>query len=146
MADAHPPAPDNEALERTEKVRLENQVLRRQLTRRFLWLAWAKAITGPAAALGLVFTMYLAWSQREEARRARDDERFERAIARIGSTQVPERLTGIAGLEQFLKSSEPERQAKSLQYLVNGVVIEPDATARSAILDIFSGLIQTPTA
>jgi uncharacterized protein YjbI with pentapeptide repeats len=146
MADAHPPSPDNEALERTEKVRLENQLLRRQLTRKFLLLEWAKAIAGPVAVFGLCWTMYIAISQRGDARRERDDERFDRAITRIGSTQVPERLTGIAGLGQFLNSSEPERQAQSLQYLVNAAVIEQDPTVRSAILEIFDGLAKSPAA
>jgi uncharacterized protein YjbI with pentapeptide repeats len=90
--------------------------------------------------------MYIAFSQRDDTRRAREDERFERAISRIGSTQVAERLTGIAGLEQFLKSKEPDRQAKSLQYLVNAAVIEPDVTVRSAIVDVFAGLEKSQTA
>ena len=84
--------------------------------------------------------MYIALSQRTDLSQQRDDERFERAITRVGSTQVSERLTGIAGLAQFLDAKDAGRQTKAMQNLVNAAAIEPDATVRSAILDIFDGL------
>ncbi|MBZ5719199.1 MAG: pentapeptide repeat-containing protein [Acidobacteriia bacterium] len=134
------PIPDEESRVRDEKLRLETDVLKRQLARRFFLLELCKALAGPVAVAAFFWTMYIAISQRADVRVAREDERFEHAITRIGSTQVPERLTGIAGLEQSLRSNEPERQAQALQYLVNAAVIEKDPTVRSAILDIFEGL------
>jgi uncharacterized protein YjbI with pentapeptide repeats len=139
MTEVPQPVPDEETLERKEKLRLESEVLRRQLRKSFLLIEWAKAVAGPVAVLGLFCTMYIALSQREDARQGRDDERFERAITRIGSNQTSERLTGIAGLQQFLDSGDARHQTNALQYLVNAAAIEEDATVRSAILDVFGG-------
>lgn len=143
MTESPPPPPSDprdEASERVEHLRLENQVLRRQLTRKFLLLEWAKAIAAPLAILGFVATVVIFLIQRGDLRQQRDDERFERAITRVGSTEVSERLTGIAGLAQFLDTKDAGRQRKAMQYLVNAAAIEPDATVRSAILDVFAGL------
>jgi hypothetical protein len=142
---AEDPSPELEARERIEKLRLEKQVLQRQLKRSSLWLEWAKAIAGPVAIGGLITTIILGYVQINQNHKTRDDERFERAVSRVGAAQVSERLTGIAGLQQFLDSKDPARQANSLQYLVNAAVIESDPTVRSAIVDIFVGLSKTRT-
>ena len=90
--------------------------------------------------LGILGTLWLGISQLRETQASHDDERFERAVARLASSQATERLTGLAAVQQFLRSPDSSRQESTLRYLVNAVVIEHDPTVRSAILDVLNSL------
>jgi len=99
-----------------------------------------KAIGSIVAALGVIVTLFLAFYQQGQNRVSRDDERFDRSVARVGSSQTAERLTGLAGLQQFLVSKDADREKSALLYLVNATTIETDPTVRSAMLDTFNSL------
>jgi hypothetical protein len=99
-----------------------------------------RAIGTIFAAIGVIGTLALGLYQQRQNRISRDDERFDRSVARVGSGQTSERLTGLAGLQQFLVSGDADRQQAALLYLVNAATIETDPTLRSAIIDTFNSL------
>jgi uncharacterized protein YjbI with pentapeptide repeats len=104
------------------------------------WLELFKAIGPVVTSLGIIGTLVLGISQLKQTQVSRDDERFERSVARLGSSQPSERLTGLAGIQQFLKTPDVSRQESTLRYLINAAVIEKDGTVRSAILDLLNSL------
>lgn len=85
-----------------------------------------KMLAGIATTVGIIGTLWLGLSQLRVTQTSRDAERFERAISRLGSVQPSERLTGLAGIQQFLKAPDEIRQEDSLRYLINAAVIEKD--------------------
>src|SRR5947207_6559552 len=99
-----------------------------------------KAIGPLVTSLGIIGALLLGIWQLKQTQVSRDDERFERSVARLGSPQPNERLTGLVGIQQFLKSPDVSRQESTLRYLINAVVIEKDGTVRSAILDLLNSL------
>jgi uncharacterized protein YjbI with pentapeptide repeats len=99
-----------------------------------------KAIGTFLTSLGIIGTLWLGIAQQRQNRLSRDDERFERAVTRLGSSQVAERLTGLAGLRPFLQGEDQTRQTNALNYLVNAGVIEADPTVRSAIENLFDSI------
>lgn len=99
-----------------------------------------KAVGTFLTSLGIVGTLWLGIAQQKQNRISRDDERFERAVTRLGSSQVAERLTGLAGLRPFLQTTDQNRQTNALNYLVNAGVIEADPTVRSAIENLFDSI------
>ncbi|RXH57195.1 pentapeptide repeat-containing protein [Granulicella sibirica] len=99
-----------------------------------------KAVGTFLTSLGIIGTLLLGLSQQRQTRISRDDERFERSVTRLGSQQIAERLTGLAGLRPFLQSPDRSRQISALNYLVNAGVIEPDPTVRSAIENLFDSI------
>jgi uncharacterized protein YjbI with pentapeptide repeats len=129
-----------EAELRCQKLELETQLLRRQASARFFWLEVAKAITGPAALLDLMVTIYIGTTQLKQAQRSRDDDRFDRAVARLASPRTTERVAGVVGLQLFLGPDQRDRHRATLQFLSNALVTERDATERHAILDTFAQL------
>ena len=139
-------SPVNTPKEQPSKQTLEQVQTRWQGGSQFKAIEWLKGLAGLAAIVGLFVAFFMNSRQLAQLAQSRDDERFDKAVSRLGSPNPSERLTGIPGLERFLNSSEPERQASALQYLVNAAVIEPDGTVRTAILDVFSGLSESHTA
>jgi uncharacterized protein YjbI with pentapeptide repeats len=85
----------------------------------------------------------------KQARKAAIDDRFDKTIARMASQDTYARVTGIAGLRQFLSGS-PEssfslishynREADAVSYLVTALAVEKDPILRDAILDVLSQL------
>jgi Pentapeptide repeats (8 copies) len=104
------------------------------------WIGIFTAIGAFVTTLGIIGTLTLGIRQLQQTQVARNDERFERAITRLGSQQASERLTGLAGIQQFLQGDNPEQQENALRCLVNAAVIEHDPTVRSAMVDIFETL------
>lgn len=94
--------------------------------------------------VGVIFTVYIGLSQQKQAAAYRNDDRFDRSIARLSSHEPSERLAGLAGMQQFLYTKDAERQKSSLIYLVNAASLEADPTVRSAIEDTFNGLSKHP--
>ncbi|HEX6505894.1 MAG TPA: pentapeptide repeat-containing protein [Terriglobales bacterium] len=99
-----------------------------------------KSVGSVIAALGVIGTLSVAFYQQSESRISRDDDRFDRSVARVGSSNTPERLTGLAGLQQFLTSGDADRQRAALLYLVNATAIETDPAVRGAMIDTFNSL------
>lgn len=122
---------------RKQKLELETLALRQQLRWR---LELFKAFTVPVAIVGLVVTFFLGVSQLQEARRSRDDERFDRAVARLAGSTATERLSGVAGLGLYLQPQQKARHRATLRFLVNALAVEPDPTVRGELLDRLSQL------
>lgn len=75
-----------------------------------------KAVAPLVTSLGILGTLFVGLWQMRQTQVSRDDDRFERSVTRLGSTQANERLTGLAGIQQFLKSPDPARQESTLRY------------------------------
>ncbi len=99
------------------------------------WLEWAKAVGPLATSIGIIFTIVIGILQQRQSLRSREDERFERSVTRLGSQQPSERLTGLIGLQLFLRAGEGSRQESALNFIINAAVIEQDRTVREALLD-----------
>lgn len=154
MSEAEPPgAPTSEStsekallqeetVQRIAKLKLEQQQLRFQVSRKGRVIEWLKALTGLAAILGLAFAFWSANQQVTQLAASRDEERFDRAVSRLGSDNPAEQLAGVSGLQLFLDASHTSRQRATLLFLVNAAAVEKDATVRGAILDTFTSLGQ----
>lgn len=125
------------------KLMLEERVLIRQLSLQSTALEWIKALTFPVALMGLLGSFWIGWNQIKQSQETRDNERFDKALTRVGSKDFLERLTGVSGLRLFLNEGDKPRQSAALHFLVNAVANENDPQIRSAILDAFSD-IKTP--
>jgi uncharacterized protein YjbI with pentapeptide repeats len=75
-----------------------------------------------------------------ESRLSRDDERFDKAVARLGGSSAPERLAGVAGLALYLSPQQRQRHRATLSFLVNALAVEQDPTVRRELLDTLSRL------
>ncbi|HEY2117589.1 MAG TPA: pentapeptide repeat-containing protein [Candidatus Acidoferrum sp.] len=158
-AEAVPPTVDEQKEASLEKLRLETQVLRQQLSAQFRFLEWLKALTAPIAILAFVWTIATGFDQLREEHVARDREAFDRAVTRLGSDKAGERLTGIVSLEAFLtyktpsrswtdlfsalfssKNTNEDRKSAIVRHLVDATALEPDMAVRSALLDTISRL------
>jgi uncharacterized protein YjbI with pentapeptide repeats len=143
-----PPDDGGESELRRKKIGLETQLLTQQLKPRYWLLEIVKVIVGALTLAGVVVTLYLGLNQIEDARQSRDDERFEKAVARLGGSTATERLAGVAGLGLYL---EPRQKARhratlhraTLHFLVNALAVEQDGTVRGELLDSLSQI--TPT-
>jgi uncharacterized protein YjbI with pentapeptide repeats len=129
--------PHDEAELRRGKLRLESKLLAGQLDR--CWLEYAKVFAGPIAVLfGVIVTIFVAVGQLDESRQLREEERFDRAVSRLGAPTATERLAGLAGLQLFLEPREKARHQATVHFLVDALASEQDSTVRAAILDSLS--------
>ena len=131
-----------EASERIVKIKLEQDQIRKQLSRSGRIMEWLKASAGVAAILGLFITSFFSWQQIRQGSVSRDEERFDKAITRLGSQNASERLTGLAGLQLFLTKSQEAKHEATLLFLVNAAAVEKDSTVRSALLNVFESIDQ----
>jgi uncharacterized protein YjbI with pentapeptide repeats len=123
---------------RRKKLVLETQLLAQQLKSRYWVLEIVKTVVGALTLAGVVVTLYLGLNQIEDARQSRDDERFEKAVARLGGSTATERLAGVAGLGLYLEPRQKARHRATLHFLVNALAVEQDATVRGELLDSLS--------
>lgn len=126
--------------EATNSNRLEQVQVSWQSSWQFKAVEWLKALAGVAAIGGLFFAFMSNLNQLEQFRIGRDEDRFDKAVSRLGSENSSERLTGLSGLQLFLNSPQKEKQGATLLFLANAVAIEKDTTVRGAILDTFQSL------
>src|SRR6266849_4648585 len=75
------------------KLKLETEILARQLKPRYFLLEVAKAIAGPVAVLGLMWTIVVGISQQGALQQSKEDERFDKAVTRLAGPSPTERLT-----------------------------------------------------
>jgi uncharacterized protein YjbI with pentapeptide repeats len=118
------------------KLQLETLELEQKTSGWSRFLEFLKAAAG-IAALAALFVGFL---QLRDARRSRDDERFDRAVSRLGSASATERLSGVAGLELFLEPGHSERHRATLRFLVNALSSEKDANVSASIVSSLSRL------
>lgn len=104
------------------KLKLETEILARQLKPRYFLLEVAKAIAGPVAVLGLMWTIVVGISQQGALQQSKEDERFDKAVTRLAGPSPTERLTGLAGLQLFLEPEYKSHHRGTLSFLVNALV------------------------
>jgi uncharacterized protein YjbI with pentapeptide repeats len=121
---------------------LEQVQIAWQRSWQFKIIEWLKASAGLAAVIALVIAFYFNSRQMVQLSASRDDERFDKAISRLGSQSPSERIAGLAGLQLLLEPSQKSRHEAVLLFLANAVAVEKDTTVRSAILDTFANLRQ----
>jgi uncharacterized protein YjbI with pentapeptide repeats len=130
---------------RIANLQLENKQLEFATSDAGRRLEWLKALVGPTAIASLMVTLVVAYQQLSNLAQTRDVERFDRAVGRLGSLNVSERLTGLTALQNFLQSDDQSFDGPALLFLVNAAAVENDPTARSAILDTFRDLSRYQT-
>ena len=141
MATKHPESgDDSDAVLRRRKLRLETRLLIQQLRPRTWCLEVAKVVIGAITIFGLIGTFILGLRQIDEARKSRDDQRFDQAVARLGSPAPTVRLSGVAGLGLYLQPQEKARQRATLRYIANALALEQDPTVRGELIDTLSHL------
>ncbi len=89
---------------------------------------------------GLFITLFYNSAQVRQLVTSRDEERFDRTVARLGSQNPSERLTGLSGLQLFLGPDQRSKHGPALLFLANAIAIEKDPTVRGAMLDAFAAL------
>jgi uncharacterized protein YjbI with pentapeptide repeats len=141
------PPPDPDEPLKHEKLELEINQLRQVTSFRNWILQFIQALTPPittAITLGaLIWTIHAGIVQMGQTQNAQDQDRFDKAISRLGSQSVNERLTGVAGLSLFLGKGQESRHAATLRFLASALVIESDPNVRNSILDTFSHIDTT---
>ncbi len=90
--------------------------------------------------MALVLSFWLGMRQLRESRQSSDDERFDRAVARLAGSTPTERLSGVAGLGLYLEPQQPAWHRATLRFLVNALAVEQDQTVRGELLDRLSEL------
>jgi uncharacterized protein YjbI with pentapeptide repeats len=134
------PTVDAEAELRKKNLELETKLLSQQLHPKYRMLEAAKAVAGSLAIFGVVVTLYLGVSQLGETHRSNDDERFDKAVARLASSTPTERLAGVVGLGLYLEPRQKPRHRATLRFLVNALAAEQDPVVRGELLDRLSQL------
>jgi hypothetical protein len=140
--DVHPISPpmmttDEDRTLNRQKLKLEIEGL--EFNQRFR-IELLKSLAAPIAIIGFVVTFILGIAQYNQAARARDDERFDKAVGRLAAPEPTERLAGIAGLELFLGRDKQERHRDTLHFLINALAVEKEPTVRAALLDVVTHL------
>jgi uncharacterized protein YjbI with pentapeptide repeats len=134
----NPPPSDPEALLRARKLELEIQQFERESSILERFKVWTPSLTALVAIGALAWTINAGITQLHQTQNAQDQDRFDKALTRLGSTSVSERLTGAAGLSLFLTNDQQERHAATLRFLATALLIEKNPNVREAILDTFS--------
>jgi len=137
-----PAPPDPDAALKTRKLELEIQQLQRATSQESwkleLLKIWAPLLTAIVAIGALIWSINAGVKQANLTQNGQDQDRFDKALSRLGSASVSERLTGAAGLSLFLTTDQESRHAATLRFLASALVIEKDPNVRQAILDTFS--------
>jgi uncharacterized protein YjbI with pentapeptide repeats len=115
-----------------EKLRLETAVLEQQLSRPSQAREWIKALTG----LGAVAALLAALFQLQQSYYQRADDRLERALGRLASPNVTDRLAGISTLRIVLDEGRSSERRLANSALANSLSVETDPIVSGAILDI----------
>jgi uncharacterized protein YjbI with pentapeptide repeats len=133
-----PPAvTDPDAVLKTRKLELEIKQLERANSKSNWILTLAPSLTALVAIVALAWTINSGTQQIRQTQNGQDQDRFDKALSRLGSASVSERLTGAAGLSLFFTADQRSRHAATLRFLATALVIEKDSSVRQAILDTF---------
>src|ERR1700723_3244226 len=113
--------PDPDALLLTAKLRLEIEQLQHQNSRGARIVDFLKNWGTPFATLltliALVWTIHAGVVQMGQTQNAQDQDRFDKAISRLGSGSIKERQTGAAGLSLFLSRRAVQWHGPTLRFL-----------------------------
>jgi uncharacterized protein YjbI with pentapeptide repeats len=135
-------SPTSGPTEKEPRITLEQVQVNWQKSWKFEAIEWLRAAAGLAAILGLFATVIYNSTQIAQLTASRDDERFDKAVTRLTSSNPTERLTGIVGLRLFLTPHYQSKHEAALLFLADAVAIEKEPTVRSAILHVFASLAQ----
>ena len=125
---------------RLAKARRQIKALRREkreLRTKASWIELLKALPAIVAFMALGYTIIAGQRQAEQAQQARDDERFDKALARMASGSSNERLMGVAGLRLFLTPAYKAKHFNTLYFLIAQATSEGDFAVHQSILDTF---------
>jgi uncharacterized protein YjbI with pentapeptide repeats len=128
--DEKTPTGEESALAR--KTELESKLLEQQLSKPFEVREWLKALTGLAAIAALL----AAFFQLQQNYYQRAEDRLERAIARLASSNMSERLAGLSTLRIVLDEGPSSQRRIALSALANSVAAESEPIVSGAILDL----------
>jgi hypothetical protein len=128
------PTADGEGNLRKRKLRLETKLLVRQLRPAYQCLEIAKGVASGLTLVGIVVTLYLGLQQINEVHRSNEDERFDKAVARLAGSTPTERLAGVVGLGLYLEPQEKSRHQATLRFFVNALAVEPDPIVRGELI------------
>lgn len=130
----HGNPPSTKLREHIKDLRLNRIELRRQVS----YLEWFKAGATAVTLLGIAVTFGVGFYQATLTRDEQINERFDKALSRISSANVNDRLMGVSSLRLFLMKDRSDRQEDALYFLINAVNYEQDPKVQQAILDTFS--------
>ena len=129
-----------EAEARLEKIRLEKQVLARQLSKEGKLIEWLKASAVPITILGAIVALWVGFNQLRQTEENRVADRFEKALTRLSSKNPIERITAVSSLRFFLTDGTPEIQSNALQSLVDAMAYESEQRVETALVDAIADL------
>jgi hypothetical protein len=133
------PSFEKSALE-TSKLLLETRLLQRQLSVQGVLMGWLQAASVPVALVGAILAFFIGFGQLRQGADNQAADRFDKALTRLASQRPEERMTGVSGLNLFLRDGNPSLQKQALQFLVNGLSLETDVQVRGEILDVLADL------
>jgi uncharacterized protein YjbI with pentapeptide repeats len=139
LAPATLPSDPDEALLHS-KLELEIRQLKDQTSRSNNLLEWVKAGATPIAVIALIWTMFVGYRQIRDNTETRDEERFDKAVSRLGSSNSSERLTGVAGLGLFLTERQKGRHVATLTFMTGAIAAEKDPIVRGSLLELLDHL------
>jgi Pentapeptide repeats (8 copies) len=122
------------------KLSLETRLLQRQLSVSGLLMGWLQAASVPVALVGAILAFFVGFGQLRQGADNQAAERFDKALTRLASQRPDERMTGVSGLDLFLRDDNPLLQKQALQFLINGLSLETDVRVGGAILDVLADL------
>jgi uncharacterized protein YjbI with pentapeptide repeats len=124
----------------TEKLGLEKRLLERQLSIQGVLMGWLQAAAVPVALLGAILVFWVGFGQLRQGAETEAADRFDKTLTRLASKRPDERMTGVSGLQLFLRDRNQLLQKQALEFLINGLSLETDTRVRGAILDVIADL------
>jgi uncharacterized protein YjbI with pentapeptide repeats len=114
------------------KAILEAKLLEEQLTQSHKIREWIKALTG----LGAIAALLAVFFQLQQGYAQRADDRLERAMTRLASPNVSERLAGVSTLRIVLDEGPKSQRRIALSALANSLGAENEPVVSGAVLDL----------
>jgi uncharacterized protein YjbI with pentapeptide repeats len=127
-----------------EKILIETQLLREQLTPSYRRRETIKVIAGTSglvlALVGVIggLLSIASWlSDSRQNRELRIEERLDKALQSLADKEPNKRLAGVVSLRSFLPEADHNRQAQVILALVNSLALEDNPTVQNAINSVF---------
>jgi hypothetical protein len=127
------------ALEK-DKLELEISALAESRTPGGRFAELLRAGTVPVAFVGVLVTAIIGLGQFNSAQEARLDERFDKALTRLTSNSVQDRITGVSALALIASDKNTKRRSAALHALVDDAATESNQEVQDSIADVFRRL------
>jgi hypothetical protein len=115
-----------------QKLSLEQRLLTRQLSLQGLLIEWLKAAAVPVTLLGAITAFFIGFGQLRQNAENQTAERFDKSLTRLASERADERMTGVSGLQLFLRARDSSLQEQTLQFLINALSLEWETRVQGA--------------